>query len=172
MSSKPEIIDLTSSTSSSSSSSDGWSDYFPPGAHPKKNPDVKPSSPSPSEDPANIPSDLDDSDAERELEKRWNALERGEPSHAPIPAERQYVSPFIFTSDEEYSEDEDEDPLFIPPSTPERSQPRPRKFNASLPTSREVVLGLPAPGSGASYHGHRGKGKEAEVMGKGKRKVE
>ena len=129
-------------------------------------------SPSSSEDPANIPSDLDDSDAERELERRWNALERGEPSNAPIPAERQYVSPFIFTSDEDSSEDEDEDPSFLPPSTPERSQPRPRKRNPSLPTSRGVVLGLPAPGSGASYHGHRGKGKKAEVVGKGKGKME
>ena len=172
MSSNPEIIDLTSSTSSSSSSSDGWSGYFPPGEHPKKKHDVKTPSPSSSEDLANIPSDLDDSDAERELERRWNALERGEPSNAPIPAERQYVSPFIFTSDEDSSEDEDEDPSFLPPSTPERSQPRPRKRNPSLPTSRDVVLGLPAPGSGASYHGRKGKGKKAEVMGKGKRKVE
>jgi hypothetical protein len=174
MSSKPEIIDLTFSTSSSSSSSssDGWSDYFPPGAHPRKNHDVKPPSPSPIEDPTNVPSDLDDSDAEREREKMWNALERGEPSEASIPAERQYVSPFIWTSDEESLEDEDEDPSFIPPSTPERSQPRPRKSNPSLPKSRDVVIGLPAPGSGASYHGSRGKGKEAEVMCKGKRKVE
>jgi hypothetical protein len=144
MSSKPEIIDLTSSTSSSSSSED-----IPP-----------------------YPSDLDDSDAARELERQWNALEMGEPSNAPIPAERQYVSPFIFTSDEDSSEDEDEGPSFLPPSTPERSQPRPRKRNPSLPTSRDVVLGLPAPESGASYHGHRGKSKEAEVVGKGKRKVE
>ena len=90
MSSKPEIIDLTSSTSSSSSSSDGWSTYFPPSAQPWKKHDV------------------------------------GEPSEAPIPADRVYVSPFLFTSDEESSEDEDEDPTFIPPSTPERSQPRPR----------------------------------------------
>ena len=96
----------------------------------------------------------------------------GEPSDAPIPADREYVSHFLFTSDEESSEDEDEDPSFIPPSTPERSQPRPRKSNPSLPKSREVVIGLPTPGSGASYHGRRGKGKEAEVMGKGKGKVE
>ena len=99
-------------------------------------------------------------------------MERGKPSNAPVSAERQYVSPFVFTSDEESSEDEDEDPSFLPPSTPERSQPRPRKSNPSLPTSRDVVLGLPAPGSGASYHGHRGKGKEAEVVGKVKRKME
>jgi hypothetical protein len=79
---------------------------------------------------------------------------------------------FVFTSDEESSEYEDEDLTFIPHSTPERSQPRPRKSNPSLPTSREVVIGLPASGSGASYHGSRGKGKEAEVKGKGKGKVE
>ena len=66
MSSNPEIIDLTSS----SSSSDGWSDYFPPLAHSKRKPYAKLPSPSPSEDPANLPSDLDDSDAERELERR------------------------------------------------------------------------------------------------------
>jgi hypothetical protein len=102
---------------------------------------VKLPSPTPSEDPANIPSDLDDLDAERELERRWNALERGEPSNAPIPAERQYVSPFVFTSDEEPSEDEDEDPSFLPPSTSERSQPRPRKSNPSLPTSRGLCVG-------------------------------
>jgi hypothetical protein len=141
MSSKPEIIDLTSSSSSS--------DDRPP-----------------------YPSELDDSDYARELERRWNTLEKGEPSNAPVPAERQYVSPFIFTSDEDSSEDEDEDPSFLPPSTPERSQPRPRKRNPSLPTSRGVVLGLPALGSGASYHGRRGKGKKTEVVGKEKGKME
>lgn len=106
------------------------------------------------------------------MERQWNAQERGEPSNAPIPAERQYVSPFAFTSDEDSSEDEDEDPSFLPPSTLERSQPRLRKRNPSLPTSRGVVLGLPAPESGASYHGHMGKGKKAEVVGKGKGKME
>jgi hypothetical protein len=143
MSSKPEIIDLTSSSSSSSS------EDLPP-----------------------YPSEIDDSDYKREMERRWNAHERGEPSHVPNPAERQNVSPFAFTSDEDSSEDEDEDPSFLPPSTPERSQPRPRKRNPSLPTSRDVVLGLPAPEAGASNRAHRGKGKEAEVVGKGKGKVE
>ena len=95
MSSKPEIINLTSSTSSSSSSED-----LPP-----------------------YPSEFDDSDYARELERQWNALERGEPSNAPIPAERQYVSPFIFTSDEDSSEDEDEDPTFLPP--PHKRDPNP-----------------------------------------------
>jgi hypothetical protein len=144
MSSKPEIIDLTSSSSSSSSSED-----LPP-----------------------YPSEIDDSKYEREMERRWNAHERGEPSHLPIPAKRQLVSPFIFTSDEDSSEDEDEDPTFLPPSTPERSQPRPRKRNPSLPTSRDVVLGLPAPESGPSFQGHKEKEKEAEVVGKGKGKMD
>lgn len=89
MSSKPEIFDLTSSSSS---------EDLPP-----------------------YPSEIDDSDYAREMERRWNAQERGEPSHVPNPAERQNVSPFIFTSDEDSSEDEDEDPTFFPPSTPERS---------------------------------------------------
>ena len=143
MSSNPEIIDLTTSSSSSSS------EDLPP-----------------------YPSEIDDSDYAREMERRWNAQERGEPIHVPNPAERQYVSPFVFTSDEDSSEDEDEDPTFLPPSTPERSQPRPRKRNPSLPTSRSVVLGLPAPESGPSYHGYKGKGKEAEAVGKGKGKMD
>jgi hypothetical protein len=145
MSSKPEIIDLTSSSPSTSSSEEDLPPY---------------------------PWELDDSEYEREMERRWNAHERGEPSHVPIPAERQLVSPFIFTSDEDSSEDEDEDPTFLPPSTPERSQPRPRKRNPSLPTSQNVVLGLPAPKSGHSFQGHKGKSKEAEVVGKGKGKME
>ena len=138
MSSKPEIIDLTSSSSSS--------EDLPP-----------------------YPSEIDDSEYEREMERQWNAREKGELSQVPIPAER---SPFIFTSDEDSSEDEDEDPTFLPPSTPDRSQPRPRKRNPSLPTSRGVVLGLPAPASGPSLQGHKGKGKEAEVVGKGKGKMD
>jgi hypothetical protein len=144
MSSQPEIIDLTSSSSSSSSS----------------------------EDLLPHPSEIDDSDYAREMERQWNAREMGEPSHIPNPAKRQYISPFIFTSDEDSSDDEDEDPSFLPPSTPERSQPRPRKRNPSLPTSQNVVLGLPAPESGSSDQGHKGKGKETEVVGKGKGKIE
>lgn len=141
MSSKPEVIDLTSSSSSSSSSED-----LPP-----------------------YPSELDDSDYAREMERRWNALEKGEPSNVPVPDERQYVSPFICTSDEDSSEDEDEDPSFLPPSTPETPQPRPRKRNPSLPTSRGVVLGLPAPGSGSSYHGReRARRQRWWVKGNGK----
>jgi hypothetical protein len=145
MSSKPEIIDLTSSTPFSSSSEEDLPPY---------------------------PWELDDSDYEREMERRWNAHERGESSHVPVPAEKELVSPFIFTFDKDSLEDEDEDPTFLPPSTPERSQPRPRKRNPFLPTSRNVVLGLPAPGPGLSYHGHKGKGKKAEMVGKGKGKMD
>lgn len=145
MSSKPEITDQTSSTPSSSSSEEDLPPY---------------------------PWELDDSDYEREMEKRWNAQERGESSHVPVPAERELVSPFIFTSDEDSSEDEDKDPTFLHPSTPERSQPRPRKRNPSLPTSRNMVLDLPAPGPGLSYHGHIGQSKEAEVVRKEKGKME
>ena len=141
MSSNPKIIDLTSSSSSSSSSED-----LPP-----------------------YPSEIDDSEYEREMERQWNARERGEPSQVPIPAER---SPFIFTSDEDSSEDEDEDPTFLPPSTPERSQPRPRKKNPSLPSSQSMVLDLPASEPGSSYHEHIGQSKEAEVVRKGKGKME
>ena len=145
MSSKPEIIDLTSYSPSSSSSEEDLPPY---------------------------PWELEYSDYEREMEKRWNAQERGESSHVPVPAERELVSPFIFTSDEDSSEDEDEDPTFLPPSTPERSQPRPSKKNPSLPSSQSEVLGLPASGPGSSYHEHIGQVKEAEVVRKGKGKME
>ena len=135
MSSKTEIIDLTSS-SSSSSSSDGWNTYFPPIKRPSTHPVTT-----------------------NQGGKRKH--EMGEPSQAPIPAgsdssddpnpwvpypasDRDLVSPFLFTSDEESSEDEYEDPSFLPPSTPERPQGRSRKTNPPLPKSREVVLGLPA----------------------------
>ena len=134
MSSKTEIIDLTSS--SSSSSSDGWNAYFPP---------IK----RPSTHPLNT--------NQRDIRKH----EMGEPSQTPIPADsdsaddsdswigyppsdREQVSPFLFTSEDESSEDEYEDPSYLPPSTPERPQPRSRKSNLSLPRSREVVLGLPS----------------------------
>ena len=145
MSSKLEIIDPTSLSPSSSSSEEDLPPY---------------------------PWELEGSEYEREMERRWNAHDRGESSHVPIPAERQLVSPFIFTSDEDSSENEDKDPTFLPPSTPERSQPRPRKRNPSLPSSRNVVLDLPSPGPGLSYHGHIGQSKEAEVVRKGKGKME
>jgi hypothetical protein len=134
---------------------------------------------SPEEDLPPYPWDLSDSDYEREMEKRWDAHERrwnahirGESSHVPVPAERELVSPFIVTSDEDSSEDEDEDPAFLPPSTPERSQLRTRKRDPSLPTSQNVVLSHPAPEPGLSYHEHIGQSKEAEVVRKDKGKME
>ena len=94
MSSNPSIINISSDSSDSSESLTSP----PPLRLPtiprgltkeqakKKKHDVNPPSPSPSDDPANVPSDLDDSDATRELEKRWNTLERGEASRAPNPS--------------------------------------------------------------------------------------
>ena len=145
MSSKPEIIDPTTLSPSSSTSEEDLPPY---------------------------PWELEGSEYEREMERRWNAHDRGESNHVPIPTERQLVSPFIMSSDEDSSEDEDEDPTFLPPSTPERSQPRTRKRNLSLPTSQNMVLSLPAPGPGLSYHGHNGQSKEAAVVRKGKGKME
>ena len=65
-----------------------------------------------------------------------------------------YQSPFIYTS----SDEDEEEPPSIPPSTPERpqsSRPKPQpspgltlgptKRNPPLPKDREVVLGLPCP---------------------------
>lgn len=81
------------------------------------------------------------------------------------PSERELVSPFLCTSDEESSEDDYDDPSFMPPSTPERPQTRPRMSNPQLPYKREVVLGLPSSQSGVSYPGCRGKGKgKAKVV--------
>ena len=159
----------------------------------KKKHDVNPPSPSPSEDPANVPSDLDDSDAARELKKRWNELERGGSSRAPNPSlcsessedpnpwipyqppPRELVSPFIWTS----SDEEDDDELYQPPSTPERPQssrprppPRQRRSNPPLPRAREVVIGLPCPQQQEIFTKNKGKEKIADVKGKGKRKVE
>jgi hypothetical protein len=88
--------------------------------------------------------DLDDSDAARELERQWNALERA--NRAP----NSDVSPFIFTSSDE--DDDENDALYNPPSTPEKPQSsrpkrpsRARKSNPPLPKTREVVIGLPCP---------------------------
>lgn len=137
-----------------------------------------PSSSTPEEDLPPYHWELSDSDYEREMESRWdaherqwNAHKRGEPSHVPIPAERELVSPFICTSDEDSSKEENEDPTFLPPSTLERSQPRSSKRDPSLPTSQNVVLDLPAPGPGLSYHEHNRQSKEAEVVCKGKGKM-
>ena len=72
----------------------------------------------------------------------------------PPPPVHHLQSPFIYTS----SDEDEEEPESIPPSTPERPQslrPRPqpspglslgpKKQNPPLPKDREVVLGLPCP---------------------------
>ena len=146
MSNKTEIIDLTSSSSSSSTSSNPWDSYFPYNAQPWMLHLTK-----------------------KKAKKKKHDV--GEPSQPPIP-EQEYDFPLLSSSDDDSSENENEDPTFVPPSIHKRSQSRPRKSNPSLPKSREVVIGLPAPGSGASYHGSRGKSKDVEVKGKGKEKVE
>jgi hypothetical protein len=149
MSSNPETSDQNSSSSSSSEE------------------DVPP-----------YPWGLENSDYEREMERRWDVQERqwnvhrkGEPSHVPNTAERELVSPFICTSDEESSEEENEDPTFLPPSTPERSQPRSSKRDPSLPTSPNLVLDLPAPEPGLLHQEHIGQSKKAEIIRKGKEKL-
>jgi hypothetical protein len=85
------------------------------------------------------------------------------------PAGRELVSPFICTSDEESSE-EDEEPTFHPPSTPERSQPRISKRDPSLPTSSTLMINLPAPEPGLLHQEHIGQSKKAEIIRKGKEK--
>ena len=139
MSSKPEIIDLSSS---SSDASDGWNSYFPPISQNKTQPVTT------------------NQGTKRNYEK-------GESSKPPNPADsvstddsppwigyppsdRELVSPFLFTSDEESSEDEYGDPTFLPPSTPERPQNRPTRSNPQQSKDREVVLGLSAMKNGVS----------------------
>ena len=157
MASNPEVMDLTSSSSSSSSSSDGWGKYFPPSVLPL------------------IPRLT----KERAKKRRHDV---GGPSHVHSPtasdfsddvrpwigypsSHKDLVSPFLCTSDEESSEDEYGDPIFAPPSTPERPQSRPRRSNPQLPKTREVVVGLPASQSGVSHQGSRGKSKgKAKVV--------
>ena len=143
-----------------------------------KTSDQNSSSSSTGEDLPSYPWGLEHSDYEREMERRWDVQERqwnahrkGEPSHVPNPAERELVSPFICTSDEESSEEENEDPTFLPPSTPERSQPRSNKRDPSLPTSPDLVLDLPAPEPGLPHQEHIGHNKKAEIIHKGKEKL-
>ena len=144
MSSNPEIIDLSSS---SSESSDGWNSYFPPIAQnttqpvstnqtTKRNYEEGESSKPP------IPAESDSTDDVRPLTDYF-------------PSGRELVSPFVFTSDEESSEDEYGDPTFVPPSTPERPQTRPGRSNPQHPKDREVVIGLPAMKNGVSAEGSR-----------------
>ena len=144
MSFKPEIIDLTTS-SSSSSESDGWSRYFPPSVLPliprltkeqasKKKHDVGETS-----KPPNIAT----SDSA--------GLSNRSPSRvANQTTQRDQVSPFLCTSDAESEDNDDEDPLYFPPSLSVRPKNRPRRSNPPLPKSREVVVGLPAPSNGVS----------------------
>jgi hypothetical protein len=134
------------------------------------------SSPTSEEDIPPYPWGLEGSDYEREMEKRmdaqerqWNAHMKAQLSLISNPAERDLVSPFICTSDEESSE-EDEEPTFLPPSTPERSQPRSSKRDSSLPTSSNLVLDLPAPEPGLLHQEHIGQSKKAEIIRKGKEK--
>jgi hypothetical protein len=134
------------------------------------------SSPTLEEDVPPYPWGLEDSDYEREMENRWDAQERqwnahmkSQLSHISNPAERELVSPFISTSDEESSE-EDEEPTLLPPSTPERSQPRSSKRDPSLPTSPNLMLDLPAPEPGLLHQEHIGQSKKAEIIRKGKEK--
>ena len=156
MTSNPEVIDLTSSPSSSPSR-DGWSNYFPPSVLPLRPHLTKEQARKKRHDvgaPSIIPSPTTSDTTDYARPWIWNHTSRGD-----------LVSPFLFTSDEESSKDEDEDPSFIPPSTPERPQSRPRRSNPPLPYKREVVMGLPASQSGVSYPGCRGKDKgKAKVV--------
>jgi hypothetical protein len=134
------------------------------------------SSPNSEEDVPPYPWGLEGSDYERELKKRMDAQERRWDAHMKAqlslisnPAGRELVSPFICTSDEESSE-EDEEPTFLPPSTPERSQPRSSKRDPSLSTSSNLVMDLPAPEPGLLHQEHIGQSKKAEIIRKGKEK--
>ena len=143
-----------------------------------KSSDANSSSPSAEEDVPPYPWGLEGSDFERALEKRWDAEERRWNAHlksyssnVPNPAEREHVSPFIYTSDEDSSEEDHEEPVFLPPSTPERSQPRSSTGDPSLPTSQNLVLNLPAPGPGLPHQEHIGQSKKSEITRKGKEKL-
>jgi hypothetical protein len=134
------------------------------------------SSPNTKEDLPPYPWGLEGSNYERALKKRIDAQERRWDAHMKAqlslisnPAGRELVSPFICTSDEESSE-EDEEPIFHPPSTPERSQPRSSKRDPSLPTSLNMVSDLPAPEPGLLQQAHIGQSTKAEIIRKGKEK--
>ena len=120
---------------------------------------------------------LEGSDYERGIERRmdaqerqWNAHLKAQRSLISNPAGREFVSPFIITSDDESSEEEHEEPTFLPPSTPERSQPRTSKRDPSLPTSSSLVLEHPAPEPGLLHQAHIGQTQRAEILRKGKEK--
>ena len=106
-----------------------------------------------------------------EQERKWDAHIKGESSHASNPSERELVSPFICTSDEESSEEENDDLTFLPPFTPERSQPRSSKRDPSLPKSPNMVLDHPAPEPGLPHQEHIGQSRKVEITHKGKGKL-
>ena len=144
MSFEPEMIDLTTS-SSSSSESDGWSRYFPPSVLPliprltkeqasKKKHDVGEISKLPN---------IATSDSA--------GLSDRSPSRvANQTTQRDRVFPFLCTSDAESEDNDDEDPLYFPPSSSVRPKNRPWSSNQTLQKSMEVVAGLPAPLNGLS----------------------
>lgn len=131
----------------------------------KKKHDVPAPSSSSFEDLPPYPSEIDDPEYQREMERRWNELERA--NRVPNPEE----FPFIFTSSDE--EDDDNDALYNPTTSekPQSSRPRKRKVNPPLSKTRKVVLGLPCPQWQGIFNTNN-KGKEKTVEGKGKGKVE
>jgi hypothetical protein len=131
----------------------------------KKQHDVPAPSSSSSEDLPPFPSKIDDPEYQREMERRWNELERA--NRVPNPEE----FPFIFTSSDE--EEDDNDALYNPTTSekPQSSRPRKRRVNPPLPKTRKVMLGLPCPQWKGVFNINN-KGKEKTVEGKGKGKVE
>lgn len=131
----------------------------------KKKHDVPAPSSSSSEDLPPYPSEIDDPEYQREMERRWNALERA--NRVPNPDK----SLFIFTSSDE--EDDENDALYNPttPEKPQSSRLRGRKVNPPLPKTRKIVMGLPCPQWQGIFNIYN-KGKEKTVEGKGKGKVE
>ena len=131
----------------------------------KKKHDVPPPSSSSSEDLPPYPSEIDDPEYQRELERKWNELERA--NRVPNPDE----SLIFFTSSDE--EDDENDELYTPTTSdkPQSSCPRRRKVNLPLPKTRKIVLGLPCPQWQGLFNINN-KGKKKTVDGKGKGKVE
>ena len=144
MSFSPEIIDLTTS-SSSSSESDGWNKYFPPSTLPLARGLTKEQASKKKHDkgerikPPNVTASLPASVSDRSPSRVANQS-----------SQRDLVSPSNSTSDAESEDNDDEDPLYFPPSSSVGPKNRPRRSNPPLPKSREVVVGLPAPANGVS----------------------
>ena len=126
------------------------------------------------EDIPPYPWGLEGSAFQQALENRWDAQDRKWNAHVPFPAERDLVSPFIDTSDEE--DDDEDDDLYNPnmPDKPQSSCPRRsrrRRLNPPLPAARKIVLGLPCI-QRQIVSSSNIKGKEKAIEGKGKAKVE